>query len=190
MPSRQKCLSAIVGVSPEMSAFVPAVAGNRRFGKVAKQLGTTAAVLALLSAMAMAQTTETPASPTPTVPQAENTTQQPAPPSSAAPTTGRTAPALPSATAPAPAAPSAPAESAAPATPATPGKPDRSCCSGAGTTCPAFNPDRYGSSCRFAASTGVNASRNRYRTCPAASAAGNRDRSRAGRRAAGPDNSA
>ncbi|WP_246091649.1 tonB-system energizer ExbB [Aliirhizobium smilacinae] len=103
-----------------MSAFVPAVAGNRRFGKVAKQLGTTAAALALLSAIAMAQTAETPASPTPTVPQAENTTQQPAPPSSAAPTTGRTAPALPSATAPAPAAPSAPAESTTPATPATP----------------------------------------------------------------------
>ena len=103
-----------------MSAFVPAVAGNRRFGKVAKQLGTTAAALALLSAIAMAQTAETPASPTPTVPQAENTTQQPAPPSSAAPTTGRTAPALPSATAPAPAAPSAPAESTTHATPATP----------------------------------------------------------------------
>lgn len=95
------------------AAFAPAVAGNRRLGKVAKHLGLTVATLTLLSAMAMAQTSspEAPASP-----QADNTTQQPAPASSAAPTTGRAAPAAPT-TAQAPTAPSAPSESVAPAAP-------------------------------------------------------------------------
>lgn len=95
------------------AAFAPAVAGNRRLGKVAKHIGLTVATLTLLSAMAMAQTSapEAPASP-----QADNTTQQPAPASSAAPTTGRAAPAAPT-TAQAPTAPSAPSESVAPAAP-------------------------------------------------------------------------
>ncbi|MND62675.1 Biopolymer transport protein ExbB [compost metagenome] len=101
------------------AALVPAVAGNRHLGKVAKQLGMTAATLALLSAMAMAQT------PAP-APQAQTTSQsdsaqQQAPASSAAPTTGRTAPATTPATT--PTAPSAPAENASPASPAAPAAP-------------------------------------------------------------------
>jgi len=114
------------------AAFVPAVAGNRRLVKAAKQLGMTAAALALLSAMAMAQTSEPSAQQTPAAPQADNTVQQPASPSPAAPTTGRTAPpasapstATPS-TAQAPAAPSAAAESGASTTPSTPAAPPSS----------------------------------------------------------------
>lgn len=95
------------------AAFAPAVAGNRRLGKVAKHLGLTVATLTLLSAMAMAQTSAPEA---PAAPQADNTVQQPAPASSAAPTTGRTAPAAPT-TGQAPTAPSAPSESVAPAAP-------------------------------------------------------------------------
>lgn len=93
------------------AAFAPAAAGNRRLVKVAKQLGLTAATLALLSAMAVAQTA---------APQTDNTAQQPAPTSSAAPTTGRTAPVAPPATTEAPATPATPAENTAPAAPATP----------------------------------------------------------------------
>lgn len=98
------------------AALVPAVAGNRHLGKVAKQLGMTAATLALLSAMAMAQT-PAPAPQAQTTSQADSAQQQ-APASSAAPTTGRTAPATTPATT--PTAPSAPAENAAPASPAAP----------------------------------------------------------------------
>ena len=99
------------------AAFVPAIAGNRRLAKVAKQLGTTAATLALLSAMAMAQTPEAPA------PQSGDTAQQSAPATTAAPTTGRSAPAAPTpppTTSQAPATPSAPSENIAPTTPAAP----------------------------------------------------------------------
>ncbi|MBB4349136.1 MULTISPECIES: tonB-system energizer ExbB [Rhizobiaceae] len=98
------------------AALVPAVAGNRHLGKVAKQLGMTAATLALLSAMAMAQI-PAPAPQAQTTSQADSAQQQ-APASSAAPTTGRTAPATTPATT--PTAPSAPAENAAPASPAAP----------------------------------------------------------------------
>ncbi|MEV4607641.1 tonB-system energizer ExbB [Neorhizobium sp. LMR1-1-1.1] len=76
----------------------------------------TAATLALLSAMAMAQT-PAPAPQAQTTSQADSAQQQ-APASSAAPTTGRTAPATTPATT--PTAPSAPAENAAPASPAAP----------------------------------------------------------------------
>ncbi len=114
------------------AAFIPAATGNRRLVKAAKHLGMTAAALALLSAMAMAQTSE-PAGQQPTAaPQTDNSAQQPASPSPAAPTTGRTAPSTstPSTTAPstaqAPAAPSAPAESTAPTTPSTPAAPPAS----------------------------------------------------------------
>ncbi len=114
------------------AAFIPAATGNRRLVKAAKHLGMTAAALALLSAMAMAQTSEPAAQQPTTVPQTDNTAQQPASPSPAAPTTGRTAPAAstPSDAAPstaqAPAAPSAPAESGAPTTPSTPTAPPAS----------------------------------------------------------------
>jgi len=99
------------------AAFVPAAAGNRRLGKVAKQLGMTAATLALLSAMALAQT---PSPEAPAAPQTDNTAQQTAPASPAAPTTGRTAPPATTQAPAAPSAPAAPAENVTPATPAAP----------------------------------------------------------------------
>lgn len=114
------------------AAFIPAATGNCRLVKAAKHLGMTAAALALLSAMAMAQTSE-PSGQQPTAaPQTDNSAQQPASPSPAAPTTGRTAPSAstPSTTAPstaqAPETPSAPAESTAPTTPSTPAAPPAS----------------------------------------------------------------
>ncbi len=102
------------------AALVPALSGNRRLAKVAKQLGMTAAALSLLGAMAMAQTSA-PAPQAPTTPQTDNAPQQQAPASSAAPTTGRTAPAAAPATT--PTAPSAPAENAAPTSPAASASP-------------------------------------------------------------------
>jgi biopolymer transport protein ExbB len=114
MPSRQKRLSAIVGVLPEMFvALVPATAGNRLLGKAVKQLGMTVAALTLLGTMAMAQT---PAPQEQATPQADNTAQQGAPASPATPTTGRMAPTAAPATTPAPAAST---ESAAPTAPQT-----------------------------------------------------------------------
>jgi biopolymer transport protein ExbB len=102
--------------------FALAAAGNRRLATVAKQLGTTVAALAMLSATAMAQAPETPAG-QPAAPQAQATPQQPAT-TPAAPTTGRAAPSASIQVAPAqpapaeaPTTPSAPATStAAPAT--------------------------------------------------------------------------
>ncbi|AYD03257.1 biopolymer transporter [Neorhizobium sp. NCHU2750] len=93
--------------------FAPAAAGSRRLAHVAKQLGLTAAALALLGATAMAQTQEAPAQ-QPSLQQTQTSEPQTAPTSTAAPTTGRGAPTATVPAAPAPAA-TVPAASQPPA---------------------------------------------------------------------------